>query len=158
MAHRPTPWHSWVYLFECNGMHKIGHSISPSRRARHLQTGTPHQVVIIHVLRTCFYRHIERQLHDKFYDKRERGEWFRLEPSDVDYICSLDRSGNDPSDSRYDNTPLVGKVPDDVIRERREIAIVNGTRKRTKPPLWLRRAIRRRQQYKQDQQALTDRA
>lgn len=106
MTKRQYPWFSYVYLLECGGLYKIGFSSNPRNRAKNLQTGSPHKVWVVHVIRTYCYRWIEKMLHDHFATKRERGEWFKLDDADVAYIKSLDSSGFAPDDGRYKGASL----------------------------------------------------
>ena len=67
-----------------NCFYKIGKSIKPKYREKTLQSEKP-TVELIHIID----KDIERKLHNKFKDKRIRGEWFNLNRDDVNYIKSL---------------------------------------------------------------------
>lgn len=86
-------WYGYIYLFESQGLYKIGRSHTPAIRRRRLQTGSPTPIRTVHTLKTVFHKWIEQQLHSRFADKRVRGEWFALTDEDVAYIKSLTRSG-----------------------------------------------------------------
>ena len=80
----------YVYLMKdlANGFHKIGVSNSPEYRERTLQSEKPTIELI------CAKKYpsrliaesIEYSLHRAFGEKRLRGEWFELTPSDVNDI------------------------------------------------------------------------
>lgn len=87
----------YLYVFQCGQLFKIGQSENPRRRVRQLRGATPFPVVVIHKLRTIFYREIERELHAMFASKRTRGEWFSLNADDLDLIKRVDRYGYIPT-------------------------------------------------------------
>lgn len=68
-----------------NGLHKIGKSVKPPRREKTLQSEEPAIIMV-------FYSEITHQgqsesfFHEKFKNKRVRGEWFNLSQDDIDYI------------------------------------------------------------------------
>lgn len=94
----PHGWFGYVYLLQCGDLYKIGFSLQPRKRLKQFRTGSPHPILLIHSLRTSCYRQIERQLHHHFRGKRESGEWFKLDPEDVSYIKSLNKSGFTPEE------------------------------------------------------------
>jgi hypothetical protein len=59
---------------EVGGLLKIGFSTDPSDRLRHLQTGSPERLVLLHVMAGT--PAIERWLHERFAHLRVHGEWF----------------------------------------------------------------------------------
>ena len=81
---------NYVYLMydPSLGLHKIGHSKDAIYREKTLQGQRPS----IELLSKKQYpskkkaRQIELLLHKKFASKRTRGEWFRLEKNDIDYV------------------------------------------------------------------------
>lgn len=80
----------YVYLMwdTTNGFHKIGISNNPRYRERTLQSEKP----TIELLKAKQYptrliaEAIEAALHKAYADKRLRGEWFNLSPSDIEHI------------------------------------------------------------------------
>lgn len=71
-------------MFDMNtGYYKIGRSSNPEYRERTLQSEKP-------TIKLMFYNDArmkdEKVLHDKFKDKRIRGEWFDLSGSDIEQI------------------------------------------------------------------------
>jgi ribosomal protein L16 Arg81 hydroxylase len=74
-----------IYLMydEHTKYYKIGRSLNPTKREKTLQSEKPSIV-----LKYSFSGVIddESALHDKFKDKRIRGEWFNLDELDIDYI------------------------------------------------------------------------
>lgn len=63
--------------------YKIGRSDTPLRREKTLQSEKP-TIELIYKFE-CEYG-IEKELHNKFYNKKIRGEWFNLDDNDIDYI------------------------------------------------------------------------
>ncbi len=102
-THRPSPKKEvkgttevitragYVYLVnEVNGVHyKIGRAVDPDDRIRTFNVKLPYKVELEAVIPTMDMIGLEAELHALFADKRVDGEWFALEPADVDYIKSL---------------------------------------------------------------------
>ena len=68
---------------ENTGFVKIGKSIHPQKRESTLQSEKP----VISLFKVCD-KLIESELHNKFKNKRIRGEWFDLTKKDITYILS----------------------------------------------------------------------
>lgn len=68
---------------ENTGFVKIGKSIHPQKRESTLQSEKP----VISLFKVCD-KLIESELHNKFKNKRIRGEWFDLTKEDITYILS----------------------------------------------------------------------
>jgi len=65
-----------------NGLYKIGKSYNPNFREKTLQSEEPD----INMVKVWEYD-IEEFLHRKYNDCRVRGEWFKLNKSQVNFIC-----------------------------------------------------------------------
>jgi hypothetical protein len=76
----------YVMLNARNGLYKIGRSNNPVVRENTLQSQEPEVSLLFQFIGTS---ETERNLHQKFYDKRVRGEWFRLEQSDIENIKAV---------------------------------------------------------------------
>lgn len=63
--------------------YKIGRSDGPLKREKTLQSEKP-TIELIYKFE-CEYG-IEKELHNKFINKKIRGEWFNLDNNDIDYI------------------------------------------------------------------------
>lgn len=80
-----------VYIVQCVGtvFFKIGKANNIDRRLRSLQVGCPFQLRIVHYIE-CDNPHVlERALHNKYKDKRMRGEWFSLNETDIRHILNI---------------------------------------------------------------------
>ena len=66
-----------------NGLYKIGFSSDPKVRESTLQSEKP-SIKLVKV----WDKFIEEHLHYKYREQRVRGEWFRLTPIQVKYICT----------------------------------------------------------------------
>lgn len=76
-----------LYVIHTNttGFYKIGHSVAPLGRMRHLQTGNPFQLQIVHEEHgedEMEAEHLETRVHEILDAHHLRGEWFD---------CSLER-------------------------------------------------------------------
>jgi hypothetical protein len=77
--------YTYLMVNHDNGFYKIGKSIKPKFRERTLQSNEPN----VELLGYCDSNIIaEKSLHEKFKDKRIRGEWFNLNKDDIEYIMS----------------------------------------------------------------------
>lgn len=76
-----------IYIAKCQDFYKIGHTTGDAEhRLSGLQTGNPFRVELVGTIPGTVSQ--ERNLHQRFAHKRERGEWFRLTPKDVDSILT----------------------------------------------------------------------
>lgn len=70
---------SKVYVFECNGLYKIGVTSNVNRRLKQLQTGNGFKITEVASYEFFSMAHcIERDLHSKFKECNTLGEWFNL--------------------------------------------------------------------------------
>lgn len=81
----------FVYLLrEVNGPHyKIGRAKNPNNRRQTFEVKIPYRVEYEAVIQTDDMFRLESELKARYVDKCVEGEWFALEPADVDYIKSL---------------------------------------------------------------------
>lgn len=79
----------FVYLIACGVYYKIGVSKTPNERIVRLSTLPPFDVKLVCLLKTGDMYSLEKQLHDKFADKRVNGEWFLLSSSDIEYVVAM---------------------------------------------------------------------
>lgn len=77
----------YVYLIKMGDSYKIGISRNPEQRLKEF-TKLPYPLEQICMQKVNNYYIIEEELHNKFVDKRKRGEWFDLNESDIDFIKS----------------------------------------------------------------------
>lgn len=67
-------------LNDDSGLIKIGYSKNPKFREKTLQSQEPE----VHLILCCeTHKNIERELHKLYSQKRFRGEWFRLNMTDL---------------------------------------------------------------------------
>lgn len=80
----------YVYLLQAStGVCKIGRTKDPSKRTKMLEVKLPFDVTLGALIKTDDMHNLEYSLHVRFGDKRVNGEWFNLEPEDIEYIKSL---------------------------------------------------------------------
>lgn len=92
IASANSPTQRICYLIESGGRYKIGKSApgqSLTNRIRHIDTGSPFPVNLIHAVTHTQANNIEWMLHNEFKDKRVKGEWFQLDQEDVVHAISL---------------------------------------------------------------------
>ena len=61
-----------------------------TKDAKALSEGLPFDLAVVHEIPTMDCRKLEAKLHDKFADKKLRGEWFALSSEDVEVIQSVE--------------------------------------------------------------------
>ncbi len=78
----------YVYLMRDIGLgyYKIGFSGNPTHRERTLQAERPSIELLYSWLSNW---KTEQQLHERYKEKRVRGEWFNLSPSDIAEIKAI---------------------------------------------------------------------
>lgn len=77
-----------VYLFHLNGAYKIGVSNCVGARLREVAPGGDYVWAIESIQPFA----VERAIHRKFADKALGGEWFDLDPEDIEAFCSITRA------------------------------------------------------------------
>lgn len=87
----------YLYVVEVDGNYKIGISKNPKQRLGEYTkyAKEPKQIII----KKCYnYRKIEEQLHERYAEKRIRGEWFCLAKQDIcDIEAFLEENEDKPS-------------------------------------------------------------
>lgn len=77
----------FVYILDGgNGLYKIGMSKTPKIRIRTLGVCLPFDLVTVCLIGSDDYITLEQELHDVFASKRVRGEWFRLNNDDLEWL------------------------------------------------------------------------
>jgi hypothetical protein len=88
----------YVYVLrdiEISGYYKIGKTSQPYDRMKAFGVRLPFAAELIHVI-DCHNAHVvEAHLHKHFAAKRRQGEWFALEPSDVEWLKLFHRVDRD---------------------------------------------------------------
>jgi hypothetical protein len=80
----------YVYLIQSvTGHHKIGRSVNPHNRLKTFGVLLPFEIEYIALIKSDDHIGLERYLHDKFASQRVNGEWFNLDPEDVEYFKAL---------------------------------------------------------------------
>ncbi len=75
----------YVYFIKAeNGLTKIGETISPKSRYSNIKSMVPMYTEFLFAVKTDNAPGLEEKLHEKFSNKREMGEWFRLSEKDID--------------------------------------------------------------------------
>ena len=76
-----------LYVFRAGfDQYKIGVSKKVDSRLKHLQTGNPEKIEIIHTLESRHAYTIEKILHQKLDQFRLQGEWFELSPAVAEWL------------------------------------------------------------------------
>lgn len=83
-----------VYLLECDSnnekVYKIGVTQKNiSERIKELDTGNPKEIRVVSEYITEYPFAIEKFLHNVFSFKKEKGEWFNLDQSQVNSFLNL---------------------------------------------------------------------
>lgn len=81
----------FVYVIKCNKFYKIGMTKNYKQRINTLMVSNPYKIEPIVKVESNNINFLEKHLHNKFSDKKEKGEWFNLDPEDVAYMQRLDK-------------------------------------------------------------------
>lgn len=80
----------YVYLIQSpTGAYKIGRTTNPKDRMKTFSVKLPFEVEYVCLIQTDDMYSLEQSLHKQFATKRVNGEWFQLEPNDVEHIKRL---------------------------------------------------------------------
>jgi hypothetical protein len=80
----------FIYLVRANtGEFKIGYSVDVQKRLKAFSVQPPFEYELIHSIPVDDMAQAELMLHEKFLDKRIRGEWFKLSDEDVFEIAQI---------------------------------------------------------------------
>ena len=81
----------FVYLLKIEGknQYKIGVTKNLNKRLKQISPKMPFELKIEHKIKHNDIYGMEDELHNKFDDKRIKGEWFKLNDNDVNYIKGL---------------------------------------------------------------------
>ena len=80
----------YLYLIKCNEYYKIGIAFDLDQRLSSLQGGNPYELEVVCAFKIKDARESEKLLHELFKDKRQLGEWFKLDYKDVEVIINLE--------------------------------------------------------------------
>lgn len=84
----------YVYLIQSpTQAYKIGRTRNPDNRMETFTVKLPFEVEYVCVIQCEDMYGLERELHQRFADKRVNGEWFSLTLEDVEYIKGLALKG-----------------------------------------------------------------
>ena len=85
----PQPKPGFVYLLRGNDQHKIGRTKHVDDRMKQISQKLPFEIELVHAIETDDTETLEAQLHDRFADRRLKGEWFDLSEQDVKIIQGM---------------------------------------------------------------------
>lgn len=82
---------AYVYVVQCGFHYKIGYARNVKRRIASMRTASPLPLVLVTSFPSDDAPALEAKLHRRFKRKRVRGEWFKLDKSDLrklDDLCN----------------------------------------------------------------------
>jgi len=79
----------WIYILKGDRYYKIGRSVNPYTRVEQFAPLLPFPVEIVHTFVVEDMHTAEKDLHERFADKRTNGEWFALDEADLEWVKSL---------------------------------------------------------------------
>lgn len=94
----PPDWQDktgYVYLIHDGELYKIGKTTQPDKRIPQIEYLGGRSCTVLVLIETENYHGLETQLHEKFSDKRVKGEWFDLDPEDIAWITALANTQNE---------------------------------------------------------------
>ena len=117
---------SAIYLIKSAGRIKIGFSKNPWKRYRQLCTGCPDPMALVLTYYCDDAPRLERKLHKRFSDKRDKGEWFTASMKEIVHAIAdeIQDSGFLPFEDSPNEEPFESE--EDEIKEYRETCAFNG--------------------------------
>lgn len=89
-SQKKTSRPGYVYLIRAdNGMYKIGKAVNVDNRIHEFGVKLPMKTELIHSFKSNDYTAAEQELHRRYADLREHGEWFSLTSECVIEICAI---------------------------------------------------------------------
>lgn len=82
----------YIYVIqdtEYSKLYKIGRTVEPARRLNDIRNFLPGSSEIIAIVDTQDAPTLEWQLHQRYAERRKRGEWFALTDTEVREICGM---------------------------------------------------------------------
>ncbi len=73
----------YVYLLKSGKFYKIGNTNNPDRRQYEIGLQLPESIHHVHSIETDDPSGIEAYWHNRFREKRQKGEWFDLDANDI---------------------------------------------------------------------------
>jgi hypothetical protein len=73
----------FVYFIKVGEYYKIGRAANIKKRIKQLQTGSPHEIILVDYYDTGDAVAEEKRWHEKYKDKRMKGEFFNLSDRDI---------------------------------------------------------------------------
>jgi hypothetical protein len=81
-----SPTGGYVYVIRSPHGFKIGKTVNLKQRTKLFEVKLPFKNSLEHYAWFDDYTHAERSFHHRFHHKRLEGEWFDLQPEDIDSI------------------------------------------------------------------------
>jgi predicted HicB family RNase H-like nuclease len=116
---------SWVYIMKHQDRYKIGFSSYPKIRRIQISISLPDELSVVALAwypNTFDARNGEKNWHRTFSSKRIKGEWFKLNPQDIEDFRSLAIRGPDEDESGILNV----RVSPEIIRRAKSFAEREG--------------------------------
>ena len=129
---RPQSLPGFIYLVQAVGTDKfkIGKATDVIKRIRGLQTGSPLKVRYVYHAYVQNANLCEMELHNKFSNQREIGEWFALTPEDVRFCILLMRLVQEAEPQKNEEELENPKPADPVVILSEELAAFVSTKQR----------------------------
>lgn len=88
----------YVYVLKAeNGLYKIGRSAKPKSRLNILERMSPVHLEIFRVFKCYNQVEAEKAIHEMFTYCRKHGEWFELDPMDIENLDGWPDHPEDPT-------------------------------------------------------------
>ena len=81
---------AFIYIVKSGDFYKIGYASSLSGRLHNFEGANPNGIELIWAAVFTEYKKLEKMIHERFNEKRVKGEWFKLNEEDIELIKKLD--------------------------------------------------------------------
>src|SRR5258706_1201450 len=79
----------YLYIIKCQDFHKIGIANDVEARLAQLSTGNPYPLEVVVIYAFDNAEIVERSIHQRYKEIRQRGEWFNLDYEALKNIHSI---------------------------------------------------------------------
>lgn len=119
---------NFIYVLSGNGLYKIGKTKSLNRRLKELKTIFPFDIEMVYTTEVENMSDAEANLHKMFNHKQVKGEWFKLNKTDLDILKKTYPNKTGHSETFRNTSNRIEKKRIDKNRKEKKTTEKNNTK------------------------------